>query len=198
MYEDIGRIPVLPTLVFKEHRLFSLPRSRMLIKATSSGTKGKFSEIGFELSGLLCGLFMTLKICSLRKLISPIPCHYILLGYKPHKSNHTAVTKTAFASTLFAPALSRTFALIYKDGGYTADLEYVIRSIQKHGASKSPIRLKAGLICSPEKRAALTDSLIRCGVARITRAGSMSELFSGEAHDGDYPLRRYVRVVNVE
>lgn len=56
----------------------------------------------------------------------------------------------------------------------------------------------AGLICSPEKRAALTDSLIRCGVARITRAGSMSELFSGGAHDGDYPLRRYVRVVNVE
>lgn len=140
-YEDIGRIPVLPTLVFKEHRLFSMPRSRMIIKATSSGTKGKFSEVGFELSGLLCGLFMTLKICSLRKLISPIPCHYILLGYKPHKSNHTAVTKTAFASTLFAPALSRTFALIYKDGGYTADLESVIRSIQKHGASKFPIRL---------------------------------------------------------
>lgn len=56
----------------------------------------------------------------------------------------------------------------------------------------------AGLICTPEKRVMLTNLLARCGVVRITRAGTMSELFSGEAHDGDYPLRRYVRMVNVE
>lgn len=56
----------------------------------------------------------------------------------------------------------------------------------------------AGLICTPGKRASLTQELAKCGVVRITRAGSMSELFSGEAHDGEYPLRRYVRMVNVE
>lgn len=56
----------------------------------------------------------------------------------------------------------------------------------------------AGLICSQEKREDLTDLLSRAGVTRITRAGTMSASFPGEAHDGEYPLRRYVRMVDVE
>ena len=56
----------------------------------------------------------------------------------------------------------------------------------------------AGLLCAPEKREALTGLLARSGATRVTRAGSMSASFPGEAHDGEYPLRRYVRVVDVE
>ena len=56
----------------------------------------------------------------------------------------------------------------------------------------------AGLICPSERRAALTDLLARAGVDRIMRAGHMSVTFCGEAHDGEYPLRRYMRVVNIE
>lgn len=56
----------------------------------------------------------------------------------------------------------------------------------------------AGLICAPEKRAALTDLLARAGLTRVTRAGTMSAAFPGEAHDGEYPLRRYLRVVDAE
>ena len=39
-YEDIAKIPFLPTLLFKHHKLFSVPTRKMLIRATSSGTKG--------------------------------------------------------------------------------------------------------------------------------------------------------------
>ncbi len=56
----------------------------------------------------------------------------------------------------------------------------------------------AGLICSSEKRGELTELLLRCGVNRVLSAANMSEYFSGEAHDGEYPLRRYVRTVNIE
>lgn len=56
----------------------------------------------------------------------------------------------------------------------------------------------AGLICTPDKREELTDILAKAGVNRIMRAGNMSVSFCGEAHDGEYPLRRYMRVVNVE
>ena len=56
----------------------------------------------------------------------------------------------------------------------------------------------AGLICAPEQREALTNLLARAGLTRVTRAGGMSASFPGEAHDGEYPLRRYVRVVDVE
>ena len=56
----------------------------------------------------------------------------------------------------------------------------------------------AGLLCPDEKREELTDLLARAGLTRITRAGGMSAAFPGEAHDGEYPLRRYLRVVDVE
>ena len=56
----------------------------------------------------------------------------------------------------------------------------------------------AGLICDPEKREELAELLARAGVTRITRAGTMSASFPGEAHDGEYPLRRYLRVVDLE
>lgn len=55
-----------------------------------------------------------------------------------------------------------------------------------------------GLICQPEKRDELMDLLARSGIVRIMRAGDMSSVFSGEAHDGEYALRRYVRIVNMQ
>ncbi|MBQ3841234.1 MAG: acyl-CoA reductase [Ruminiclostridium sp.] len=56
----------------------------------------------------------------------------------------------------------------------------------------------AGLICSPEKRDELTEMLLRSGVNRVMTAGDMSASFTGEAHDGEYPLRRYIRNTDTE
>lgn len=56
----------------------------------------------------------------------------------------------------------------------------------------------AGLICADQDRTVLSDILARAGVTRITTAGAMSDYFPGEAHDGEYPLRRYTRIVNNE
>lgn len=56
----------------------------------------------------------------------------------------------------------------------------------------------AGLICSEDKRERLSELFSRSGVVRITGAGNMSVTFAGEAHDGEYPLRRYLRIVNEE
>ena len=39
-----GKLPFLPTWVFKNYALFSIPKKRTLIQATSPGTKGKFSR----------------------------------------------------------------------------------------------------------------------------------------------------------
>lgn len=139
-YTDIEALPFLPTLLFKRHELYSLPKRKMIVRATSSGTGGAFSEIGFTLGDLFCGLKMVLKVSKLRKLFSIVPCHYIVFGYKPHKSNRTGVAKTAFGATLFTPALSRTYALKYRDGKYSPDLEGVLKALIKHSRSKFPTR----------------------------------------------------------
>lgn len=56
----------------------------------------------------------------------------------------------------------------------------------------------AGLLCAPADRPELTDLLCRAGVTRITRAGDMSRTFRGENHDGEYSLRRYIRIADVQ
>lgn len=139
-YEDIYKIPVLPTAVFKKNHLFSMPESRMLAKATSSGTKGSFSKIGFETSGLLCAVKMVLKVVRKRKLLSPVPVNYIMMGYQPHKSNQTAVTKNAAWTTLLAPALSRTYAIRWTEKGYKVDLDGIVDAIMQKGQKNVPLR----------------------------------------------------------
>lgn len=61
-----------------------------------------------------------------------------------------------------------------------------------------PYLQTAGLGCAPEEREALLQLLVRAGITRVTYPGSMSESIPGEAHDGSYPLQRYMRIVNVE
>ncbi|MBQ7223136.1 MAG: hypothetical protein IJS38_01015 [Erysipelotrichaceae bacterium] len=55
----------------------------------------------------------------------------------------------------------------------------------------------AGLLCGEEDREELIERLIRAKVTRITPVGQMSDYFPGEAHDGQYALQRYTRIVDV-
>ncbi|MBQ1371995.1 MAG: acyl-CoA reductase [Oscillospiraceae bacterium] len=61
-----------------------------------------------------------------------------------------------------------------------------------------PYLQTAGLGCEADERESLVNLLIRAGLTRVTAPGSMSESLPGEAHDGAYPLQRYLRIVNVE
>lgn len=139
-YADLLKLPILPTLLFKHHRIFSIPENHMFIKATSSGTGGVFSKIGFDFDGMLYGANMVIQMAKYRHLWSLRPVNYIILGYQPHKSNQTAVTKTALGATFFAPALHRTFALQYKNGKYEVDLEKIIKTLQKYAKTPFPVR----------------------------------------------------------
>lgn len=55
-----------------------------------------------------------------------------------------------------------------------------------------------GLISNAKERLLLVEALSKAGVTRITKAGNMSKTISGEAHDGEYPLRRYCKIVEIE
>ena len=125
---DIAKIPVIPTLYLKSHKLQSMPKNQLLIKATSSGTKGKKSHIGFDAKGLYYGAYMVIRTAAYHKLLSVKPTNYILLGYKPDKNNHTIISKTAFGSTFFTPALRRCYALKTSLNGYQLDLKGIKKS----------------------------------------------------------------------
>lgn len=138
--DDLAALPFLPTALLKRRRLLSMPRRRLPVVVTSSGTSGNASEVGFSFGDLWAGLKMVLRVCRQRRLISPRPCHYIVFGYQPNRKNRTGASKTAFGVTLFTPALSRTYALRRKDGSYVLDLKAVQAAIVKHSRSRFPLR----------------------------------------------------------
>lgn len=54
------------------------------------------------------------------------------------------------------------------------------------------------LACGDNEKALLTELLLKTGVVRICSGERMSETDSGAPHDGEFPLRRYTKVVSVE
>lgn len=137
---DLEKLPFLPTLYFKHHHLQSVPPRRQLIKATSSGTSGAMSHIGFDFQSLNLGKNMVLRVGKYHKLWSLKPTNYIIFGYRPTRDNKTAVSKTAYGFTFFAPALSRTFALEMTDSGYQLSWDRVLKAFEKCAKSPFPMR----------------------------------------------------------
>lgn len=55
----------------------------------------------------------------------------------------------------------------------------------------------AGLLCAPEEREELVALLLRCGVVKVCLPRDMSRPAACDGHDGEAPLRRYLRVADV-
>ena len=53
-----------------------------------------------------------------------------------------------------------------------------------------------GLSCNEDEYDELSNMFYSIGVNRIMATGLMSSVYSGEPHDGEYALLRYVRIVN--
>lgn len=53
----------------------------------------------------------------------------------------------------------------------------------------------AGLICAENEREQLSDLLIRAGAVKVRCPAQMSEMHTGEPHDGEFALRRYVKIL---
>ena len=54
------------------------------------------------------------------------------------------------------------------------------------------------LVCDEEDRPSLETLFFRTGVVRITSGENMSRSYCGIPHDGEYPLRRYMKVTSCE
>ena len=55
-----------------------------------------------------------------------------------------------------------------------------------------------GLVCGDSERTELADIFAKTGLTHIARTKNMSQMLPGGTHDGEYPLRRYSRIVEVE
>lgn len=134
---SIVKLPPLPTLLFKRNKIMS---AKPFYTVSSSGTSGNKSQIGLDADSLVCALKMSFKTVRERELLSPVPCHYIIMGYRPRHDNCMAASKTAFCATLTAPAIDRSYILEYKNGGYRLEFEQVVNKICGFEKSLFPVR----------------------------------------------------------
>ena len=138
--EDLCRLPVLPTLFFKRRRVRSMPQWRLSFEVTSSGTSGSFSRVGFDWGCVLAEVPMVLRLGLCHRLASPVPAHYVVLGYKPGRQDRMGVARTMFGLTHFAPPLSRFYALRWRGDGYVPDLEGAAAELLRRARSPLPSR----------------------------------------------------------
>lgn len=138
--EALHKIPPIPTLYYKRNRLFSLPEERLVIKATSSGTKGAQSQVGFDRKSLFYGILMMLRYFSHHKILSLLPTNYIVLGYEPSRHTQMGAVKTAYGTTKFAPALHREYALKATGTGYEPNLEGLKKALRRYEKFGLPVR----------------------------------------------------------
>lgn len=68
----------------------------------------------------------------------------------------------------------------------------IVRQLKKYKGYLQTV----GLMCN-DNRQAITGDLIKAGLVRITGPALMSKTVIGETHDGEYPLRRYSRIVEI-
>lgn len=61
-----------------------------------------------------------------------------------------------------------------------------------------PYLQTAGLLCLAKDYPVLSNLLLRAGIVRVKELGKMSDITCMDAHDGDYPLRRYTRITECD
>jgi phenylacetate-coenzyme A ligase PaaK-like adenylate-forming protein len=173
--DDLYKIPVIPTLYLKRNHLFSMDESKLAVKATSSGTQGLHSQVGFDKKSLMYGIAMMFRYFSYHKLISLIPTNYIILGYEPSKHTQMGAVKTAYGTTKFAPALHREYAL--KDNGtsYDLNIEGLKNALIKYSKQSFPVRF----VGFPSYMYYLAKTLKDSGISLKLKKGSKILLGGG-------------------
>ena len=186
--DDPAKIPPLPTSYLKDNSLLSKPYNRLLVKTTSSGTSGRKTFSGFDLSSGLCGLFMVLRVFRFHNLLSGQGTNYIILGYQPDRSNQTAMAKALKAVTLLAPPKKVEYALVFKNGEYQVNTEGLINAVIEFGRQNRPVRI----IGFPAYFKMLIDELNKRNIrinlhsnSKIMLGGGWKAFFSDEISKGE-------------
>lgn len=137
---DLYQIPPVPTLFLKRHTLYSADPGHLILKSTTSGTSGRFSQMGLDFPSAWRGLGMVVNTFFTHRLVSLRPTNYIVLGYQPSRRNQMGAVKSAYATTFAAWPLHREYAL--KDNGtdYVLNLEGIKQALLRYEQSGMPVR----------------------------------------------------------
>lgn len=139
--KDLWKIPMLPSLFFKNNDIYSVKNDKKgTIKATSSGTQGSKSNILIDREALILGIRMMFKFFKFHRLLSSVPTNYIVLGYQPSRHLNLGAAKTAYGTTFFAPPLHRVYALKDTGNSYEINVSGIKKALLAYSKVGLPVR----------------------------------------------------------
>ncbi|MBQ5311344.1 MAG: acyl-protein synthetase [Oscillospiraceae bacterium] len=92
------------------------------------------------MKSLMLGKDMVINVGRYHRLCSVRPANYVIFGYQPSKANTTAVSKTAYGFTFFAPAAHRQFAIKTGADGFSLSWDEVLAALERYSRSSLPMR----------------------------------------------------------
>lgn len=140
-FEDLHRLPPIPTLFLKRQSLCSMPLDKMRLKSTTSGTSGHPVVVGFDNTAIRLGAKMLWRMLRHHRYYSLKPANYLVLGYEPSGHNRMGAVRTAYAATFLAPALRRTYALKDTGDAYELNETAVRKALASYARQRVPVRI---------------------------------------------------------
>lgn len=139
--QGLACLPALPTTLLKQRPIFSLPPGHWAVRATSSGTGGRKSEVGYDRGSLLLGVGMMVRFFARHGALSLRPVNYLILGYERVPQAGMGAAKSAYGATWAAPALHRAYALRWDGTDFRPDPAGVEAALDRYLRQGAPVRL---------------------------------------------------------
>lgn len=140
-FDDLSKLPPLPTLYFKHHTLVSSHGKKSVIKATSSGTSGQNqSLVELDMYSLMRAFDEVKRLFAYHKIWSLKPTRFVVFGYEHKFKNKKGIAQTAWGFTFTSPAVSKDYVLQYKNGDYVVNLDDIEQKLIKYSKGRLPVR----------------------------------------------------------
>lgn len=140
--EDFPRLPWLFVEVFKWYDLLSLPRERIAVTFTSSGTSGQMSHVSWDEGSWARQTLMRRRIMESYGLVDDRPVNYLCFSYDPQTAGQKGAAHTHAAYTTFAPAHEIFYAIHQgPDGQPTFDARECAEALRRFSRQGLPLRI---------------------------------------------------------
>ena len=141
--EDCEQIPFVPAAFFKSHEVLSIPRDKVVMHLTSSGTTGQKSQMFFDEWSLSAGQRFVDFVYESSKWVTPATqTNYLLYTYETEPDSKLGTAYTDHFLCKYAPireafhALRRTGA-----GKHDFDVFGCIENLQSYEKDGAPVRI---------------------------------------------------------
>jgi hypothetical protein len=141
--EDLKRIPFIPAGFFKTHEVLSVPRQKIAMHFTSSGTSGQKSQMFFDQWSLSSGQRMVDFMFGSFGWINPsTPHNYLLYTYETEPDSTLGTAYTDNYLCKFAPMKSGFFGIRRTGtGGHDFDVFGCIERLRAYESEGLPVRI---------------------------------------------------------